>query len=751
MEFLLEVGCEEIPARFVPPALEELSKHLSEGIKEGRLDSKDLGMTSLGTPRRLCLLIKGLPERQEDLDEEVLGPKVEVAYDKAGQPTKACLGFARSRKVDVADLRKVETDKGQVVAVRRQIEGLPTSEVLGALAQAALKKLGFPKTMRWADGEHAFVRPVHWIVALLDNEVLSFDFAGVTSGRLTRGHRFTHPEAFEIKSAGDFVAALKERDVWVEAPLRRKALMTRAHELAAEVGGKLVEDASLVDEVVQLIECPVPLLGRVQEKFLSLPRNVLVAAMRNHQRYFSIEDDQGKLLNAFVAVGNTPVEEPDLVRHGYERVLTARLEDARFFFEEDLKTPPVELLAKLQEMIFQADLGSYYEKSVRTANLAVCLANQVNLGAWDRVPRVVETLSMKTEAMAPKDQFSWRVARAALLAKTDLLTEMVGEFPELQGEMGGIYARKAGENSAVADALLEQYLPRHAGDSIPESDEGALLSLADRLDTLAGGFGVGLRPSSGADPYALRRQCLGVIAIILSKGYRLSLSEILSEAVRGVEDKVEAAMLAKAQNKARKAAARKKIEAVLPSSVEPFAEKLLEDLLQFFSGRLRGRLADQIPIDVVDAVLEAGMDDMHEAQIRAQALAAFAAQPAFTDLGVAFKRVVNIIKDFEGAEVDEALLKEKEEKQLYSVFVEIKPRFDALLKEGRFDQALELLAVELRGPVDAFFENVLVNDADDLPRQTNRKALLTGLAGMFGRIADFTRLNVRDTDSGPSA
>jgi glycyl-tRNA synthetase beta chain len=744
VKFLLEIGCEEIPARFIPPALAALEEGFRKHLGDVRLDAGDLSVSSMGTPRRLVLLADNLKERQEDLEEELLGPRVEAAFDKDGKPTKACLGFAKSKGVEVADLLKVDSDKGQVVAVRRSLKGQPAAEVLPESLVELLGSLPFQKTMRWGEGKHLFARPVHWILALIDDQVLPFSFAGVESGNNSRGHRFTSPDSFEVKKIESYESDLKKRDVVVDPQARREMLMEASRKLAKEAGGRLLDDPGLEEEVTYLTEMPVPVLGRFDQKFLKLPREILVAAMRNHQRYFSIEDQDGKLLDAFVAVGNTRVEDPALVRHGNERVLTARLSDAGFFFEVDKKVPPVDRVPKLQEMTFQADLGSYYAKAHRMANLAVSLAVHAGLGEWNEGTRIIDALTVKMSSLEnDKEQFSWRVARAALLSKTDLLTEMVGEFPELQGEMGGVYAENAGEHPPVARAVRDHYRPRFSGDSVPGQDEGAMVSLADRLDTLAGCFGVGLKPTGAADPYALRRQCLGVIAIVMQKDYRLSLRWMLERAVSGVYDRVEAARLQKARQKEEKRAKRKKTKPKTIDKVEPFEEQLVDDLMAFFAGRLRQRFADHARMDIVDAVLSAGMDDMTEAAMRVKALGEFSQQPAFEDLAVAFKRAANIIKDFDGGQLDQSLLEQAEERDLHQVYLAVAPRFEEHLASRDFASGMNLLATKLRGPVDRFFDAVLVNDPDHPEQQANRKALLAQIEALFGRIADFTRLQLK--------
>ncbi len=748
MDLLLEVGCEEIPARFIPPALAALGAGFEKRLADVRLNGAGVTVHTMGTPRRLALLAGKLPARQEDLNEQVLGPRVEAAFDQEGKPTKACIGFARSKGVEVADLLKVVSDKGKVVAVQRSVKGREAREVLPDLLVDLLGSLPFEKTMRWGAGEHLFARPVHWILALLDDQVLPLSFAGIQSGRRTRGHRFTAPEPFEVENTGSYREELLNRDVLVDPDVRRKMLVEASSQLSREAGGRLLDDPGLVEEVTHLTEMPVPLLGRFDRKFLQLPREVLVAAMRNHQRYFSIEDGQGRLLDAFVAVGNTPVDDPALVRHGNQRVLTARLADAGFFFDVDRKVSPVERVPRLQEMTFQADLGSYYDKAHRVASLGVSLSVHAGFGEWDEKSRIIDALTVKmSELQNPKEQFGWRVARAALLSKTDLLTEMVGEFPELQGDMGGVYAEHAGEHPAVARAVREHYRPRFSGDGVPGEDEGAMVSLADRLDTLAGCFGVGLKPTGAADPYALRRQCLGVIAIILKKGYRLSLRWMLERAVSGVRERVEAALLNQARLKEEKRAKRKNTKPKAIDRVEPFEDRLVDELMEFFAGRLRQRFSEGLdeprPMDVVDAVLSAGMDDMTEAAMRVRALGEFAKQPAFGDLAVAFKRAANIIKDFAGGQLDESLFQQAEEQDLHEVYLSVAPEFEERVSAMDFPGALSLLAGRLRGPVDRFFDQVLVNDPDDPERQANRKALLSRIEALFGRIADFTRLQLK--------
>jgi glycyl-tRNA synthetase beta chain len=751
MDFLLEVGCEEIPARFVPPALQALAERFTAALAADRLVSRPAEpVRTMGTPRRLVLLASSLPEQQDDVDEEIIGPRVELAYDSDNRPTTACLGFMKSKGLTLDSLMRLDTPRGKCVGVRRRIQGKPTKQVLPELLRTVLTELAFPKTMRWGQGEAAFVRPVHWLVALLGEEIVPFEFAGIRSDRRSRGHRFAAPSEFDIPHPGAYIELLRERNVLVDPEERRRLIADGVAKLAADAGGRVLPDSGLEEEISFLIEYPVPLGGHFDEKFLDLPRRVLIAAMRNHQRYFSIERPDGALQNAFIAVGNTPVRDLSVVRHGNERVLAARLSDARFFFDADRQVSPVDRVPRLQNMIFQTDLGSYYDKAVRVASLAVAVSYQLGFGALDKLTRAVDALTVNLDQVTDaKERFSWQVARAALLAKTDLLTDMVGEFPELQGEMGGVYALAAHEEEQIATAIREQYYPRSSGDELPATDLGAILSLTDRIDTLVGCFGVGLRSTGGADPYALRRACLGVTSIILARGYRISVGWLLRRALNGVRDKVEAVQIQQAEAKAAAIARKSKPGAPVPKSERPLAAgfegAVLADLEAFFAGRLRQRFAEEAPNDVVEAVLAGGIDDLTESWLRLKALTDFARQPAFENLVVAFKRVANILKGFEGADLDPWLLSQPEEKELNQVYVEIAPRFEGLVAQSHFSEALALLGEHLRGPVDRFFDQVLVNDPKDPARQANRKALLSKLAGLFSRIADFTKIQTRDS------
>jgi glycyl-tRNA synthetase beta chain len=616
-----------------------------------------------------------------------------------------------------------EGARGRVAALELKIPGRPAAQVLAEKLPGVLAGLHFPRSMRWGKGDFAFVRPVHWLCALLGNQPLQFEFAGVKAGKLSCGHRFAAPEELEV-SPENYLARLNERRVVADPEERRASVRKQLAQLAASAGGRPVEDPGLEEEVTFLVEWPVGVLGSFDRRFLQLPREVLLAAMRNHQRYFALEDSGGRLLPRFVAFANTPVRDLAVVRHGFERVLVARLNDAEFFFSTDRRQKLIERLPALDRVVFQADLGSYGEKVRRLEKLAAGLMELAGLS---------------------DPQLGRRVGEAVRLCKTDLLTEMVKEFPELQGVMGSVYASGEGIDERVAVAIREHLMPRSASDRPPHRLEGALVGLADRLDTLAGCFGVGLKPSGAADPFALRRQCLAVITVVLEHGLRFSLEGALKLALQGVREKLQAALAKKAVQQARKRAVRKKQAAAEAARVELDDRQLLAELKDFFAGRLRQRFIEQEGArpDVAEAVLAAGFDDLVATRLRLRALKNFIEQPAFADLAVAFKRAANILGEAPGGRVDEKLFQQPEESALWRALEQLRPRFEEAVRADDFSRALELAAAALRRPVDEFFERVLVNDDQHPEWRQNRLSLLAGITGLVSAVADFSRLQLK--------
>jgi len=682
-ELFLEIGSEEIPAGFIPRAMAEMEAIVTRELTNARLAFGEV--KTLGTPRRLALVVKDIPAVQPDAEITATGPSKKAAYDADGKPTKAAEGFARGQGVDVSALEIVTTEKGEYIAVTRQEQGRPSHLILAEILPKLVTEIPFKKSMRWGDMDVRFARPIHWIVALFDGSVVPFSFGNITSGAVSRGHRFMANTPFPVRDYAHYLEEC-ERHFVIPDPERRKEIIRReTHRVAEAFGGKLRPDEGLLEEVTYLAEYPSAVAGSFPSEFLKVPKEVLITSMRSHQRYFSIVDDADKLLPGFITINNTLTEDPTVVVKGNERVLRARLSDARFFFEEDQKVKLDDRVDALKKVVYQQKLGTSFEKMERFSALAEGLADALN--------------------PAVKSQ----TARAARLCKADLVSAMVGEFPEVQGIMGREYALLEGEEHAVANAIAEHYLPTQAGGELPTSDIGAFVSIADKLDTICGCFGVGLIPTGAADPYALRRATIGIIAIILDREYRLSLPVLVSRSLE-----------------------------LLSAKLTRPREQVAADVLEFFRGRFINLLGNDFAGDVVDAAVSAGFDDLMDVRARISALAQFRNHPDFEPLTVAFKRVGNIIKEGTDAPVDPALFLDAAEKGLYEAFQSVKSTVDAMTSAGAYLDALVGIAT-LRGPVDAFFDQVMVM-AEDLQVRTNRLALLTAIARMFGRIADFARI-----------
>lgn len=594
-DLLLEVGAEEIPASFIAPALEDLRRVVTERLADARLEHGEVKV--YGTPRRLAVWVRDVADAGKDVVKEVLGPSAKAAFDAQGKPTKAAEKFAEGLKLSVDQLGRAQTAKGEYVSARVEEKGRAAADIVPDALHAAVHSINFRKSMRWGDVESSFARPVQWLVALLGGDVVPVVFGDVKSGRVTYGHRFLSPGAVELKAPADYEAVLAKANVVADIARRRAMLVEKVTAAAKAAGGALLEDEGLVDQVTNLVELPSPVVGTFEERHLDLPPEVLVQEMKSHQRYFSLVDGAGKLLPKFIAVSNTPVRDEQLSLRGYQRVLRARLADGRFFFDEDRKTPLADRVEKLGRVVWQGQLGTYLEKVERFRSLAVWLAGQTK--------RAGESATIE---------------RAATLAKADLVTGMVGEFPELQGVMGREYARASGEPDAVALAIFEHYLPRGAEDALPTQDAGALIGIADRLDSLCGIFAIGKVPSGAADPFGLRRACLAIIRLVLGRGYRFSLSAAVDESLR-----LLAPRLANVKRKAGEPAPR-------------------EQVLEFFRGRLKALWGEQHRTDVVEAVLAAGFDDLVAAQKRLEALSLIVGRADFQPLAAAFKRVVNIVE-----------------------------------------------------------------------------------------------------------
>lgn len=682
-ELFLEIGTEEIPAGFIPRAMAEMEAMITRELTNARLTFGEV--KTLATPRRLALVVRDIPAMQPDAEITATGPSKKAAYDAEGKPTKAAEGFARGQGVDVSELGSIVTEKGEYLAVTKQVAGRPTHELLSEILPELVINIPFKKSMRWGNLDVRFARPIHWIVALFDGVVVPFSFGNIDSGSVSRGHRFMANTTFPVRDFSHYLEECERHFVIVDPERRKETIRRETHRVAKSSGGHLLPDEELLEQVTYLVEYPSAVMGTFSPDFLAVPKEVLITSMRSHQRYFSIVDEAGKLMPCFITINNTLAEDTSVVVKGNERVLRARLSDARFFFEEDKKVKLDERVESLKKVVYQQKLGTSFDKMERFKALAEGLADMLN--------------------PAVKVQTS----RAAWLCKADLVSGMVCEFPEVQGVMGREYALLEGLDADIANAIAEHYLPVQAGGELPASDIGAFVSLADKMDTICGCFSVGLIPTGAADPYALRRATIGIISIILDKGYRLSLSALIGQSLD---------LLAAKLNRPK--------------------AQIQDEVLEFFRGRFVNLLGNDFPGDAVDAAVAVGFDDLADVRDRVKALAEFKSHPDFAELSVAFKRIGNIIKDGTDAPVDPSLFQDAAEGGLYESFQMVKSSADVSIANNAWLDALTEIAT-LRGPVDTFFDKVMVM-ADDERVRFNRLALLTAIARMIGKVADFSRI-----------
>jgi glycyl-tRNA synthetase beta chain len=683
-EIFLEIGTEEIPAGFLPKAMADLERMIRKELETARLEFGEI--KTFATPRRLALAVSDVAEDQPTLRTEAMGPAKQIAYDADGNPTKAAIGFARGQGVDVADLTLVETDKGEYLFVEKEEPGRPTTELLTEILQRLVAGLTFKKSMRWESLDVRFARPMHWIVALYGGAVVPFTHGNLTSGNKSRGHRFMAPQEFAVTGLADWLEGCRKHFVTADHNERKAIIREQVEATGKAAGGTTALDEKLLEEVTYLVEDSTPLCGTFDEEYLQLPRELLVTSMREHQRYFTIEDAEGKLLNKFITVSNTRPEDEQVVVKGNQRVIRARLSDAMFFWEEDQKSKLENNLESLKQVIYQAKLGSSFEKVERFTQIAKGLAER-----------------FEPSAVALTE-------RAAKLAKCDLESKMVYEFPELQGIMGREYSRIEGEDPRVSTAVFEHYLPTEAGGTLPSDNLGAFVSIADKIDTICGCFGVGLIPTGSADPYALRRSAIGILNVILDRGYQVSIPELVNQSLVLLEAKL----------------------------TRPLAE-VQTDVVEFIRLRLVNMLTTRkFANDVVDAVLTARFDEPGDAVARVEALAALKGAADFEPLAVAFKRVGNIIKGGVDTPVQTDLFEADCERLLAAAVEETRQAVTDQVGKGDYGAALQTIA-RLREPVDAFFDGVMVMDKDDRVK-ANRLALLTQVAGLFADIADFTRI-----------
>ncbi len=684
-DFLVEIGTEELP----PKALKKLSKAFTDGVTEG-LAAVELGhgeVRAFATPRRLSILISDLMTAQPDRDIVKRGPALKAAFDAEGKPSKAASGFARSCGVDVGELDKLETEQGSWLVYQIQETGKPSAELLPAIVESSLMKLPVPKRMRWGAGEVEFVRPVHWLLMLLGSKVIEAEVLGLHAGGESRGHRFHAPAPLRIPTPADYESLLETEGCVIADFNRRQAMISeQILREANNLGGQAEIDPALLDEVTALVEWPVVISGRFDETFLEIPSEVLISSMKDHQKYFHVRSADGALLPSFITISNINSSHPEYIRAGNERVIRPRLSDAAFFWKQDLSKPLSSRMQQLETVVFQHKLGSLADKSRRVASLSSELARHIGAD-----PQQAE--------------------QAALLSKCDLMSEMVGEFPELQGTMGRYYAAHAGEPAELAAALEEAYMPRFAGDHLPAGKLGQCLAIADKLDSLTGIFGIGQLPSGDKDPFALRRAALGVLRIIIECELPLNLHQLLESAAGLHGDKVN-------------------------------AEETAQQVFEFMMERLRRYYLDAgISSDVFDAVLSRQPQEPVDFDRRIKAVSQFRALPSAESLAAANKRIGNILKKVEqqpGTAVDDSLLEQEEETRLATQLKEITAVVTPQLQSGDYNAALQTLS-GLRDNVDAFFDGVMVM-CDNTAVRDNRLALLNSMHHLFMQVADISRL-----------
>ncbi len=675
-DFLVELGTEELPPKALKTLADSLKNGIVKGLKEAYLEHASV--VSYAAPRRLAVMVKALASQQPDRVENIDGPPMKAAFDSDGNPTKAALGFAKKNGVDVKDLDQ----SGEKLRYVKQVKGQPAKSLLPTIVSDSLAALPIPKRMRWGASRVEFVRPTQWLVMLLGNEVVECEILAQKAGHSSRGHRFHHPEDVRISSASTYLEDL--RAAWVVADFeeRRQLILDKVQELANQEQGTAIIPDELLDEVTALVEWPVPLVCSFESRFLEVPQEALILTMQDNQKYFCVLDKDGKLLPRFITVANLESKQPQAIIEGNEKVVRPRLSDAEFFFKQDKKATLESLNERLKNVVFQAELGSVYEKARRVSSLAGIIANQI-------------------------DGNSERAQRAGLLSKCDLASEMVGEFPELQGIMGTYYAQHDGEDNEVAVALDQQYQPRFAGDELPGTTTGQALAIADKVDTLVGILGIGKHPTGDKDPFALRRAALGVLRIIVGKELDLDLTFLQTEAHKLYGSKLT-------------------------------NENVAKDFLEFMNGRYQTWFTnDGIDIDIVKSVLAVNPSKPLDFYNRAKAVQSFKRLPEAQALAAANKRVGNILSKRDKSkplpDIQQELLQETEEQVLASAVA-----LHQTDKADDYPSRLHSLAA-LKEPIDAFFDKVMVN-ADDEALKNNRLALLNQLHQLFLDIADIAEL-----------
>ena len=679
-DLLFEIGAEEIPAGFMPNILGQLKQLAETKLNDAHLPFESIA--TYGTPRRLALIVKGLADTSAEISERHKGPSASIAYDVDGNPTKAAIGFARGKGLDVADL---VVEDGYIYA-ETKTAGVPAKDIVTDMLPQLITGLNFPKSMHWGDLDAKFVRPVRWLVALLDEEVIPVEFATVKSGNVTRGHRFLGADEISIKNAASYVDTLKENFVMVDQDARRELISKQLHDIAASKNASIVWDDDLLEEINYLVEWPTALCGGFEESYLALPDAAIITPMKDHQRYFPLVDQDGKLLPMFLTVRNGSDHSIEVVQAGNERVLRARLDDAKFFFNEDRKKPLIDRQDGLTKIVFQEGLGNLADKTERLLTLGRVFSEECELHEDARV--VLE--------------------RATELAKTDLTTGMVTEFTELQGVMGKEYALLDGESPEVAEAIFEQYLPRFAGDVLPQTEAGKVLSIIDKIDNIVATFSRGLIPTGSQDPYALRRQTIGILNILLNSEWNISLRPIIVESMNLLN---------------------------VPTDKQ---DELLDQVEEFITLRLKNIFLDrEVPHHLIDLLLSNNELSVADAEGLVKALLANRIDEN-VELVQAFTRMYNLVKDVTYSGVDESLLKEDAERDLYEIATKASEASIDAWDKNDYDAVVAVPAT-LVPTINTFFEDVMVMDKDEA-NKANRLQLVRLAYSVMAIIGDISAL-----------
>lgn len=681
-KLLFEIGTEEIPARFIAKTKADMKGYLEKTLKELHIEYKSIELKC--TPRRFVVVIDELAENQATVEEELKGPAKKIAFDENNNPSKALLGFLKGKDISPEEVYFKTVGKDEYAHIKLTKEGQAVKGLLKDIFEGMIKSTTFPKSMRWGGKNIRFVRPIRYFVCLMDEEVIDFEIEGIKTGNITKGHRFLGSSEIVINTPDEYEAKLKENFVILDDEQRKALILEQCKAVADSLGGTLMMDEDLLEEVNYIVEYPTAFYGEFDERYLSLPKEAIITPMKEHQRYFPVLDADGKLLNKFITVRNGDSYAIDNVKRGNEKVLDARLSDALFFYHEDTKKPLEAYVERLDTIVFQQKLGTILDKTKRIQNLSEKIAKALAL-----------TLP--------------NLDRAAYLLKADLTTAMVFEFTELQGIMGRYYANLSNEPSEVAEAIYEHYLPRFAGDELPSTNEGIILALSDRLDSVAGFFAIGIQPTGSQDPYALRRQALGILNIMMEKKLDVRLFDLLDLALENFD-----------------------FEDMDKQSVK-------SDLMSFFELRLKNLFTDMgIRYDVVDAIINIEDSNPFDLLIRAKDLDAWVKNNSVTEALQTFSRISNISKEAIAGKVDEALFAHDSEAKLNTAYNSIKAEVEAMLARREYVKALELL-ISIKDSVDAFFDSVMIMD-ENMDIRANRLAMLSNIRTTMESVADLSKI-----------